>query len=228
MTRKSRFFAPALAALLFAATQAGATLSQAISMDEKVERAESIVLGKCVKQQSQWDAAHRHILTYSTFQVEKVMKGAPAQEITIVTPGGTVGTVAQDVVGVPRFEEGNEQIVFVRNTRSGPTVLYFDQGAYDVVSEGRERMVRPRVSDAVVMDLQRGVAVAPEAPRRLRDFETGVRDTMRRQKIAQMEMVMKAKREEASVGAVLRRNWLLVAVALIGGILATWQLMKRW
>jgi hypothetical protein len=207
---------------------AEATISRAMSFDDKVEHAESIVVGRCVRQQSQWDASHKLILTYSTFRVEKMLKGAPAQEVTIVTPGGTVGTIAQDTVGVPRFHEGDDHVVFVRNTKAGPTVLYFEQGAYQVMDEGHDRVVKPLVSSAVLMDTQRGVAVEPESPRTLRDFEGNVSHSIRHREELRMALIEKRKQETSSLSSVLRRNWPLVALALIGGLLATWQLMKRW
>src|SRR4051812_15750434 len=181
MTPKTRRLSLGLATVLaLAPLTAQATLSRAMSFDDKVEHAASIVVGRCVGQQAQWDANHKLILTYSTFRVEKTLKGMPAQEVTVVTPGGVVGTIAQDVIGVPRFHEGDDHVIFVRNTNSGPTVLYFEQGAYQVVDEGNERMVKPLVSSAVLMDTQRGIAVAPESPRTLSDFEGRVRDTVRR------------------------------------------------
>ena len=51
-----------LATLLFPLA-AHASLARAISFDEKVENASTIILGKCVRQQSAWDADHRWILT---------------------------------------------------------------------------------------------------------------------------------------------------------------------
>ena len=216
------------AAVALAPIAAQATIATAKSFDDKVENASAIVLGRCLDQQSRWDDSHKLILTYTTFRVEKMIKGQPAQEFTVVTPGGVVGTTAQDVVGVPRFSKGDDHVVFVRNTRAGPTVLYFEQGAYEVVAEGGERMVKPLVSSAVLVDTQRGMAVAPERPRSLRDFENHVRETVRRREIARMEMIVKAKRKDASVASVLRRNWPIVALALLGAVLATWQLTKRW
>jgi hypothetical protein len=228
-TNNQRIALAFAAALALAPTGAEATISRAISFDDKVENAVSIVVGRCLRQQSQWDASHRLILTYTTFRVEKTLKGAPAQEMTIVTPGGTVGTIAQDVVGAPRFREGDDHVLFVRDTRSGPTVLYFEQGAYRVMDEGRERIVQPLVSSAVLMDTQRGVAVAPESPRTLREFEGNVtRSIHHRDQELRMTIIEKRRQQEASISSVLRRNWPIVMLALVGGLLATWQLMKRW
>ncbi|HEU4886781.1 MAG TPA: hypothetical protein VFV49_02770 [Thermoanaerobaculia bacterium] len=207
---------------------AEATIARAVKFDEKVEKAAAIVVGRVVAQQSSWDASRQRILTYSTFRVEQTLKGLPTQEITIVTPGGIVGDVAQDFVGVPRFSTGSDHVVFVRNTNAGPTVLFFDQGAYRVETDSRgDRVVSPLVTSAVLVDSQRGAAVAPESPRLLRDFQNNVRESVRRREAVRMELIEKKKREEASLWNQVKRNKLLVAIALLGAMLATWQLVKR-
>jgi len=212
---------------LLLAVEANATISRAIGFDEKVDKAAAIVLGTCVNNVSRWDAAGKWILTYSTFRIEKAMKGEPAQEMTIVTPGGAVNGIHQETIGVPKFEVGDEHVVFVKNTRVGPTVLYFDQGAYAVENIRGERVVRPAVSAAVLVDTQRGMAV--ESPSTLREFEQRVSARIReRREIERMQVLEREKREQASIGNVLKRNKTLVALALIGAILATLQLVKRW
>ncbi len=215
-------------ALVLVPVTADATIFRAMKFDDKVDHAASIIVGRCVRQQSQWDGARKRILTYSTFRVEKTLKGLPAQEITIVTPGGRVENTAQEVIGVPKFREGDEHVVFVRNSQAGPTVLYLEQGAYRVMKENGERMVKPLVSTAVLVDAQRGVAVAPEAARSLRDFEKSVRDTIRRREAARMMMIEQQRKEASSILTQIRRHWALVALAIVGGALATWQLVKRW
>jgi hypothetical protein len=215
------------AALALTPITAEATISRAVKFDEKVDRAASIIVGRLVSQESNWDANRQRILTYSKFQVEKTLKGSAAKEITIVTPGGTVGDIAQDYVGVPRFRTGDENVVFVRNTTLGPTVLYFDQGAYRVDKDGEERIVTPLVSSAVLVDVQKGVAVTPESPRLLRDFEGSVRESINRRETNRMRMIEQKKREEATLWSQVKRNKVLVIVALLGALLATWQLVKR-
>jgi hypothetical protein len=188
----------------------------------------AIVLGRVVSQQSSWDAGRQRILTYSKFQIEKTLKGSPSQEITIVTPGGTVDDIAQDFVGVPRFHTGDEHVVFVRNTRVGPTVLFLDQGAYRVEKDSRgDRVVRPLDSNAVLVDTQRGKAVSPEEPRSLRDFEGTVKLSIQHREANRMEMIEKQQRADSSFWSQIKRNWLLVSVGLLGVLLASWQLVKR-
>jgi hypothetical protein len=213
--------------MAFTPLTAEATLATAMKFEEKVDRAAAIVVGRVVAQESSWDSTRSRILTRSTFRIEKTLKGAPAQEITLVTPGGQVGDIAQEYIGVPRFREGDESVVFVRNTSLGPTVLYLEQGAYRVDSEGGERMVRPQVSSAVLIDPKTQGAVAPEAPLTLRAFEDNVRETVKRREAYRMDMIERKKREQASIWSQIERNKTLVIVALLGAMLATWQLIKR-
>ncbi len=224
MTRKALALA---ILLLLVPVAAEATIARAVEFDDKVEHAAGIVVGECIAQTSRWDPAHNWILTYSTFRIEKTLKGAPAQEITIVTPGGTVDNIAQEVIGVPHFREGEQHALFVRNSKAGPTVLYLEQGDYKVLEERGERIVQPAVSSAVLVDTGRGTAVAPEQPRSLRAFETSVRDTVRRREAMRMELVRRQKQEQASLRTQLYRNRGLLALALIGAMLATWQLTRR-
>ena len=75
------------------------------------------------------------------------------------------------MIAHPRFREGEETCCsFV--TEVGATVLYLEQGAYRVNANDRgDRVVRPLVSNAVLVDTQRGQAVAPSvnALSRIRD-----------------------------------------------------------
>ena len=215
------------ALLVLAPVAAEATIARAVKFDEKVESAASIVVGTVVDQESRWDDQHKWILTYSTIRVAKTLKGAPEQELTIVTPGGKVGTIVQEVIGVPQFREGEENVVFVRDTEAGKTVAFLEQGNYKVVADERgQRMAVPAISTAVLVDTGRGTAVTPEEPRSLAEFETSVKEHVRRREINRMEMLEKQK-QEASIGSVLQRNAGWVALALLGAILASWQLYKR-
>jgi hypothetical protein len=217
------------AAVLASAPRAGATLARAATFEEKVAGAESIVLGKCTATRSQWDADHRWIVTYSTFDVEKSLKGQSGPQLTLITPGGVVGDIHQDTIGIPAFREGDENVVFVRNTNVGPTVLFFDQGAYEVTKDSRgDRMVAPVPTEAVHVDLQRGMAVPDESPRTLQQFERDVHAAQitinnRMELVRQREQ----KQQQSSLRDVLLANKFLVALALAGVALATWQLLRR-
>src|ERR1043166_7210364 len=211
-------------AVSLAATDAHATLQRAVAFDDKVDQAVAIVLGKVVRTHSQWDPSHRWILTYSTFTVEQTMKGTEPPEVTVVTPGGTVGNVVQSTIGIRPFHEGDENVIFIKNTAAGQTILYFDQGAYDVRDDHGEKMVAPVATEAVHVDTQRGAIVEPEHPRTLRDFARDVHDSMERTRANKMALVrdqQRQKQQEVSFTETLSKYKLLIALALIGTLLAT-------
>jgi hypothetical protein len=218
----------ALAAALFA-TDAHATLQRAVDFDEKVDKAVAIVLGKVVHTRSQWDPSHRWILTYSTFAVEQTLKGSAPAEVTVVTPGGAVGDVVQSTIGIRPFHEGDENVVFIKNTDVGPTVLFFDQGAYDVTSDHGEKMVIPVSSDAVHLDTQRGTVVESEHARTLSDFSSQVRQSIERTRANKMALVKARQRQQqqSSLTDTLVKYKLLVALALIGALLATTHFFRN-
>jgi hypothetical protein len=227
MAPKSRLLALAFSAALTVVPRAEATLARAMKFDDKVENAASIIVGKCVASRSQWDAEHRWILTYSTFQVEDSMKGRGASEITIVTPGGEVGGLHQDTIGVPSFRVGDENVVFTKDTSLGPTVLYFDQGAYDVGPGDRDsRVVTPRPTGAVLVDTQRGTAYEPEHARTLGEFKREVRDSIERTRAQKMELI-RGRKQPQSIASVPLHYKLLIALAVIGATIATVQLLRR-
>ena len=232
MTSNNRVCALAFSAILAVAPAARATLATAASFEQKVGNAASIIVGKCVRQESKFDPSGRWILTYSTFQIEKSIKGNAAPEITIVTPGGQVGSLHQSSIGIPAFQPGAENVIFVKNSNAGPTVLYFDQGAYDVKTDARgQRVVTPVPSDLVTIDPQRGIAVAPDnTPQPLPDFERRVGDTLHNlhnEKNRMDTLAAEKLREEASLWTVVKQNRWTILIALAGIAYATWRLIRR-
>ena len=231
MTPNNRVLALfATAAVLAAVPRAQATLAVAAPFEQKVENAASIVLGKCIRTESRMDPTGRWILTYSTFEVEKSMKGAAATQVTVVTPGGQVGDTRQETIGIPQFREGDESVLFIKDSEAGPTVLYFDQGAYDVTSDAHgDKIVAPVATSLVKIDTQRGIAVPSELPRTLRNFEGDVREAMAgiERRHIENEMIETKRHKQASLLDTLSRYKFLVAAALLGAALATWQLLRR-
>jgi hypothetical protein len=229
MTPNNRLIPAAAGALALAlAMPAAATLSRAVAFDQKVEQAQSIVLGKCTRIRSQWDDQHRFILTYSTFAVEKALKGGAPAEVTVVTPGGKVGSLHQESIGIPVFHEGDERLLFVKNTTFGPTVLYFDQGTYDVSSdEHGEKVIAPVSTGAVRIDPQSGKAVEPESPRTLGEMQRDIQAASSRAAAQQMEMVRTRQRQAADAESPIGKYKFLLILALAGAALATWHLLRR-
>jgi hypothetical protein len=215
--------AAAVAASVLLPSSSYATVARSVSFNEKVDASATVVLGRCVKNEARWDASKRWILTYSTFAVDRSLKGAPVQgDLTVVTPGGELNGIRQETIGAP----GDEQVLFVANSKLGPTIAFMEQGAYDVQTDSRgEKVIIPAASDSVIVDSQRGMAAAAEAPRSLSSFEGAVKQRVQQQR-AEMEMIQRRKQSSPIVD-LLGRNKALVTLALIGALLATWQLLKQ-
>jgi hypothetical protein len=171
-----------VALLVSFAQDAPAAVARAVSFDEKVDGAEAIVLGRAIRKHSSLDPSGRWIVTYTTFQVSKTYKGSAGPEITVVTPGGSVPGLHQETIGVPRFSEGDLNVLFIRNNRLGPSVLYQDQGVYSVTDERGQQLVTPLQSDLVLIDPQTGMArsTSDEAARTLGEFEREVGRSLQR------------------------------------------------
>ena len=219
----------AVTAIILSATTARATTMRPASFDDKVSNAEAILLGRCTATKTMWDPQHRFIVTYATFQVDQSIKGTPTREITVVTPGGSIDGVHQSSVGITPFEKGDERVLFVKNTRLGPTVLYFDQGTYSVAKDDRgERVITPIVSESVRMDSQSGKVVPAEQTRKLRDFIGAIHESELRKDAAAMMARQKVREApQTPVRSVASRYWFLIAIAAAGAALATWQIFKK-
>ena len=220
--------AAAVAAVVLLPRSSEATISRSISFEEKVDGAAAVVLAKVVKNESRWDPSKRWILTYTTLKVDRALKGQPMQnsDLTVVTPGGEVDGIRQETIGAPAFEPGEEQVVFVANSKLGPTVAFMEQGAYDVQTDARgEKMIIPTASDSVVMDQQRGMAAPGEAPRSLNQFERAVKQRINVRN-AEMKLIQKRNQQSPLVD-LLARNKALVVLAIVGAMLASWQLLKK-
>ncbi|MBV9067460.1 MAG: hypothetical protein JO231_02035 [Acidobacteria bacterium] len=221
----------ALITIALAVPAANAAVAQAATFDEKVDNAAAIFLGKCVKTEAKFDPTGRWIVTYATFNVEDTMKGNALGQVTVVTPGGSVNGIHQETIGVPAFHEGDEHVLFLKNTRLGPTPLYFDQGTYNVAAgEHGEKMIVPMPSNVMHIDTQRAMAVvAPtDEPRTLDSFKRAVSDSMKGtpQRMQMNAMQAKAKPQK-SIWSTVAENKLLVMLALAGIALAAWQLMRK-
>ena len=228
MSPNKLLIASAVATLLSAAT-ARATLVRNVTFDDKVANADSIVLGHCTATKTLWDPQHRWIITYATFQVDESIKGVPAREMTVVTPGGSVDGVHQSSVGITPFEKGDERVLFVKPTPLGPTVLYFDQGTYSVSKDATgERVITPIASEAVHMDSQAGKVVPLEQPRTLRDFIGDVRASQRRIEAMNAAAMVKAATEQAQQPtSPFQKYWLYFVLAGLGIALAAVQIFKK-
>ena len=119
---------------------AGATSVIPPTFPELVAEAEAIVRGRVM------DISFRRtstpdgtpvIKTHVTFAVERTLKGPERQEITLELLGGTIGDESLVVTGMPRFELGSTEYLFVE--RNG-----FQFCPLVAVRHGRYRLLRDK------------------------------------------------------------------------------------
>ena len=83
------------------------------SLDELVERADTIVAGEVMDMRSAWTADRREIFTTVTLRPDRRFKGGERSLIRFRIPGGTVGDTRLMVTHSPGFAIGEQALVFL-------------------------------------------------------------------------------------------------------------------
>ncbi len=137
----------AVAALLIAPVSRATSVIPP-TFTELVAEADTVLRGSVISVHSEeFDSADgKGVRTLVTFSVERALKGSPGETVTLSFLGGTVGKRNLKVVGMPRFEIGQRQIVFFANNgRVICPLIGMGYGRYHVVTEAatqREYVMR--------------------------------------------------------------------------------------
>ncbi len=175
-----------LLALVFgmAPTVGYATTVRALSLQDLTHKSDLIVIGRPVSQESFWQFTH--IQTLVRVVVDEVWVGpsnAP-REVDVLTYGGTVGDLGQQVDGAARFYVGRSMVLHLRKAahQTGEyTTVGMAQGAWLVNGSNAPNSVnddctitRPGI-DRVVVDPN-----APSAnPRTLGELRQAIAEAAR-------------------------------------------------
>jgi len=101
------------------------------SIEELATESSLIVKGKVVEKKSYWNNAHNRIWTDITIRVSEYIKGKGNPVITFRVPGGTVGDTTLYVSDAPRWNVGEEVILFLNPDFYYPVAGWF-QGKYRI------------------------------------------------------------------------------------------------
>ena len=122
-----------LAALLAIVTSAGAgaTTLARMELDELTRTAAVVARARCVGNSSRWEDGHMWTLT--KFAVTEVWKSRAPQTIVVRLVGGQDEQRTVRVDGVPRFQQGEEVVLFLEPSLKGElTVTGWAQGTFRI------------------------------------------------------------------------------------------------
>jgi hypothetical protein len=169
------FLALALALALLVIVPIGRAMSVIPpTFPELVAEAESIVRGEVTAISCAYvdtPGGERPIKTFVTFRVARTLKGTPppADTVTLIFLGGTVGTDSLEVSGMPKFKIGDREIVFVaRNGKTFCPLIGAGHGRYRVLRDAatqrdyvaRENRTPLESTDEIALPLEAPLAAA--------------------------------------------------------------------
>jgi hypothetical protein len=96
-----------------------ASMVERFTLENLVQKSPKILIGRCLSTESRWNAKKTLIFTYSNFAVNENLKGQPADVVTVVTIGGTVDGITQQVAGMPLFIANQEALLFLEPSAKG-------------------------------------------------------------------------------------------------------------
>jgi len=129
-----------LCVLIIAGGFFSASFTQTITSDVESmsKNADLIITGKVVEQNSSWNENNTRIYTQATIQVEEYLKGNNNSGPVIVSyPGGEVGEVGELYSHMPRFENNEEVLVFLKKDDKSTNfkVVNGEEGKINVVTD---------------------------------------------------------------------------------------------
>jgi len=108
-----------LAALFVMCALAAATTIVPLSVNELTRYSSDVVEAQAVSAYSEWNPQHTLIFTYTTFSVERALKGQAPQSITVKQIGGQIGKDSVRVAGVRYFHAGDRSVLFLQQSADG-------------------------------------------------------------------------------------------------------------
>ena len=124
--------------ILWLAPKAGATTLVRMSLRQLVQASSVVVQGEVIAQTARVNASHTRIMTYTTVQVEKALKGQPPATIIIEQPGGTVSNFHVHVPGAAFLSPQTQYVLFLEPAAGGSGTFHtvgMMQGAFRAYRE---------------------------------------------------------------------------------------------
>jgi hypothetical protein len=150
-----------IVSLICVSLLSGATLEK-LSIEEMSQKSTLIVRGRIAG--CAGDQRGSVIYTRCRVQVTERWKGAAAAQIDFLVPGGTARGLTQVFTGAPKFNAGEEHVLFLWAGRSGNLqVIGLSQGIFDVNSDGKPAVTVKRAASSEIMLDRTGQPVRDES-----------------------------------------------------------------
>ena len=157
--------------ILTASVPANAATVEAMTLEEMAQRADFIFVGRAVDSRADWNVQRTRIYTYTTFQVERFIKGGSGEEqVTLRLWGGQLGPILSIVPGTPQFAPGEEVLLFcVGSGARIPTLLGLALGKFTLTrDDAGETMLKRDISGLVLANYRTNSQPAGTPPTRYR------------------------------------------------------------
>ena len=132
---------------LLGAPALSATVLVPAEFREIVAGSQIIAHARVLEIRSEWVDGRRQIATVVTAEVLSHYKGEPARTLTFKVPGGQIGRYRSVMIGAPRFNTGDEAVLFLdTGADSVLHVFGLNQGVFRVRQDprtGRRVVVQP-------------------------------------------------------------------------------------
>jgi hypothetical protein len=132
---KVRAIVTAAIAAALSSVAVGSTIEH-MSLARMAKTAPLILRARCVANVARWDAGE--IWTFTELETEDLWKGRAPSALTIRLLGGSVGNITSTVSGAPRFQAGEDVVLFLEPTRLGDySIESWAQGTFRIRRDAR-------------------------------------------------------------------------------------------
>ena len=175
-----------LCGALALAAPAGASTFLAISQEELIGQAESVVQGRVIEVVSFWNREGTAIMTEAMLEIEDTLLGPDRSHVRLVTFGGEVDGYVIEAHGFPTFEKGQRLLLFLEPSRKSEDgahrVLGYRQGEFEIRKDrqGRELAVPTWEADNVRILKTDGTPARVPRAVPLDEFKRQIRETAER------------------------------------------------
>ncbi len=144
MKLKDNFFVLMVFFVFFAQIQSHSQSSPA-EIKTLSKKADVILTGKVIRQNSSWNSDRSRIFTNVVVQKNECLKGDyPEKTLALITPGGEVGDVGELYSHMPAFKNDEEVLLFIKKDKDmkykvlggeeGKLTLYRDKNGVLITS----------------------------------------------------------------------------------------------